>query len=88
MDATIKTYLTEIGRRGGKKSRRTLTPEQARSMVTVRQARRAFQTFYVQCFWWCDPAMSVGVDDVQWVAAQLRKHGGRRAWLVAEKLCP
>jgi hypothetical protein len=30
----------EFGRRGGKKSRRTLTPEQARAMVEARERKR------------------------------------------------
>jgi hypothetical protein len=36
----VKKYLASIGSVGGKKSRRTLTPEQARAMVKVREAKR------------------------------------------------
>lgn len=57
-------------------------------MVLVREARRAFRAFKERCFWWCDPQMVVTLADVPWVAEQLRKHGGREAWLVAERLCP
>lgn len=39
MDA--KKYLAMIGSKGGKKSRRKLTPEQARAMVASRERRRA-----------------------------------------------
>jgi hypothetical protein len=40
MDKTISAYLSEIGRKGGKKSRRVLTPEQARAMVKSREAKK------------------------------------------------
>lgn len=36
----VQKYLSEIGRRGGKKSRRTLTPEQSRAMTVAREAKR------------------------------------------------
>lgn len=39
-DAIIKEFLTTIGSLGGKKSRRKLTPEQARAMVRAREAKR------------------------------------------------
>jgi hypothetical protein len=37
----IHDYLSEIGRRGGTKSRRELTNTQARQMVAIREAKRA-----------------------------------------------
>lgn len=37
----VIAYLAEIGRKGGKKSRRKLTPEQARAMVKAREKKRA-----------------------------------------------
>jgi hypothetical protein len=40
MDAAARQFLAEIGRRGGTRSRRTLTPEQARAMVAAREAKR------------------------------------------------
>lgn len=36
----ITAYLSSIGRKGGQKSRRTLTKEQARAMVRARTAKR------------------------------------------------
>jgi hypothetical protein len=87
MEQTIKAYLAEIGRRGGKKSRRALAPDTARNMVRVREARRAYRRFHPSCFWSFDPDYRVGPSDLGWVAAQLRKHGGREAWIVASKLC-
>jgi len=83
----VSAYLADIGRRGGRKSRRTLDPETARAMVRVREARRAFRRFQAECFWSFDPDYVVGQTDVAWVVEQLRKHGGREAWEVAGKLC-
>jgi hypothetical protein len=87
MERTVKAYLAEIGRRGGAKSRRALDPETARTMVSVREARRAYRRFHAECFWSFDPAYLVGPSDVAWVVEQLRKHGGREAWEVARRLC-
>jgi hypothetical protein len=69
------------------KSRRALAPEAARAMVRVREARRAYRRFHAQCFWSFDPDYPIGLDDVAWVAKQLRSHGGRDAWEAARKLC-
>ena len=41
MNDQVKAYLAEIGRRGGKKSKRKLTKTQARAMVLARTAKRA-----------------------------------------------
>jgi hypothetical protein len=38
-----KLYLAEIGRKGGQKSRRKLTPEQARAMVIARERKKKNQ---------------------------------------------
>jgi hypothetical protein len=55
-------------------------------MVRVREARRAYRRFYHQCFWSYAPDHRIGAGDVEWVAEQLRRHGGRDAWDVAAKL--
>lgn len=36
----VRAYLASIGRKGGQKSRRTLTPEQAKAMVRAREKKR------------------------------------------------
>jgi hypothetical protein len=36
----VKSYLAEIGRRGGQKSKRKLTKAQARAMVKAREAKK------------------------------------------------
>jgi hypothetical protein len=80
-------YLAEIGARGGRKSRRTLDPETARTMVRVREARRAFRRFRSSCFWSYRPDLVISAEDIGWVAEQLMKHGNRDAWRIGTKLC-
>jgi hypothetical protein len=87
MDDAIRKYLSEIGKRGGSKSRRRLDPGTARDMVRVREARRAFRRFHAECFWSYDPDYLVTLKDIPWVADQLMKHGGRDAWEVGARLC-
>ena len=85
--AGIKDYLSKIGSRGGRKSRRTLDLETARSMVRVREARRAHRRFYTTCFWSYRSDLEIGMADVPWVAEQLMKHGNREAWRIGARLC-
>ena len=87
MKRVLKNYLAEIGRRGGRKSRRVLDTETARTMVRVREARRVYRRLHANCFWSFDPSYRIGPSDVAWVVEQLRKHGGRDAWEAARKLC-
>lgn len=84
---SIAEYMAKIGREGGKKSRRALTPSMARSMVKVREARRAFRDFYSTCFWSFDPNYRITINDVPWVAEKLMTYGGRRGWQIGNKLC-
>jgi len=84
---TVKRYLAEIGRRGGRKSRRALDPSTARQMVKVREARRAYRQFRTQCFWSYRDDLTITSTDVPWVAEQLMRHGNRHAWLVGSRLC-
>lgn len=39
--AKVREYFAEIGRRGGSAGRRELTRQQARLMVSIREAKRA-----------------------------------------------
>jgi hypothetical protein len=87
MNEEIRRYLADIGRRGGRKSRRHLEPETARLMVRIREARRAYRRFYASCFWSYRPDLRIGPDDVDWVARTLMKHGGRDAWEAGRRLC-
>jgi hypothetical protein len=87
MNKTVKEYLADIGRKGGRKSRRTLSPDTARAMVRLREARRAFKRFYAQCFWSFRPDYVVREEDIPWVCKQLMTHGGREGWKMGERLC-
>jgi len=86
VNVAVRRYLSEIGRRGGRKSRRTLDPSTARAMVRVREARRAYARFHARCFWSYDPDYEIGESDVAWVAERLMRNGDRVAWAVAAKL--
>lgn len=87
MEPFIRRYLAEIGRRGGKKSRRALSPDTARDMVRLREARKAFLKFKTACFWSFDPDRRIAASDIPWVVEQLRKNGDRQAWETAARLC-
>ncbi|MBN2360296.1 MAG: hypothetical protein JXR83_12660 [Deltaproteobacteria bacterium] len=87
VDEKVRQYLSQIGRRGGQRSRRTLDSESARKMVLVREARRAFRRFASQCFWSCDPGYVVTAQDIPWIVEQLMKHGNREAWEAGARLC-
>ena len=80
MDRAVREYLSKIGSRGGRTSRRELTPETARGMVRLREARRAFREFHASCFWSTDPGYLVTTTDIPWVAERLMTYGGRRGW--------
>jgi hypothetical protein len=86
-DDPVSAYLSQIGRKGGTKSRRTLSPEDARNMVRVREAQRAFLNFYGQCFWYLKRDMKVTLEDLPEIVRGLRQNGGRTGFLLAGKLC-
>ena len=69
------------------RSRRTLSSADARDMVRVREARRAFREFHAQCFWYLRPDLPVSLDDVPEIVRGLRRNGGRKGFLVAARLC-
>jgi hypothetical protein len=86
-DASIHAYLAEIGRRGGKKSRRRLSATEARRMVAVREARKAFREHRVDCFWsFRDMEKEINAENALWVAKELSRNGDRKAWLAARKI--
>lgn len=87
MHRDVQKYLSKIGRAGGRRSRRALSTEQARTMVLVREARRAYKQFHAQCFWSFDPNYVITAKDVPWVASRLKEFGGRTGWEWGLKLC-
>lgn len=88
MDDAVREYLARIGRKGGRRSRRSLDSETARDMVRVREARRAYRRFHASCFWSHPPDLEIGLEDVPWVAETLMKHGNRETWRIGRSLCP
>jgi len=83
----ISAYFSEMGRKGGAKSRRVLTPEEARQMVRIREARRLFKRFYAQCFWYMKPDLKITPENIPVLVRGLRQNGGRQGFLLAAKLC-
>lgn len=85
--STISAYFARIGRKGGQRSRRTLSAEEARNMVRVRQARRLFRKYHAQCFWFMRDDMILSLADVPEIVRGLRQNGGREGFLLAARLC-
>ena len=85
--AGVARYMSQIGRAGGRASRRRLASEDARNMVRVREARRAYRRFHTQCFWSSPADYRVGLGDLEWVVERLRTYGGREGWELAARLC-
>lgn len=79
--------MSEIGRKGGQRSRRFLCAEDAREMVRIREARRLYRRFHKQCFWNAPADLRIGREDIDWVVQKLREQGGRAGWEAASKLC-
>lgn len=83
----ISAYMASIGREGGRRSRRILDSKQAKEMVRLREARKAFSEFHASCFWSSPKEFQAGKDDIAWIVEQLKRHGGRSGWSRAERLC-
>lgn len=83
----VSKYFSKIGSKGGSISRRDLSSEAAREMVKVREARRAFRKFHTECFWYMPRDMDVSKEDIPAIVRGLRQNGGRRGFLIADKLC-
>jgi hypothetical protein len=84
---TIRKYLSEIGSRGGKKSRRTLDTSTAKKMGLLRSARKAYRENHAKCFWSYDPNLKITLSDIHWVGTQILKNGGMKLVTLGKKLC-
>jgi len=82
----VKAYLREIGAKGGRKSRRKLDPAQARRMVAIREARRAFRVYKTQCFWSFNPDWKIHEDQVPLIIQTLRTEGDAKTHAIAKRL--
>ena len=87
MNTSTKTYLSKIGSKGGKKSRRILSASDAKKMVLVREAKRAFRKYYASCFWSYDPNYDITFEDIDWIVKNLQKNGDLSAWKKSQQLC-
>ncbi|MFH1728419.1 MAG: hypothetical protein ABIA04_08375 [Pseudomonadota bacterium] len=87
MKKSVKEYLSQIGQKGGKKSKRKLSRMDAINMTRIREAKRAYKKYYSQCFWSYDPKLKITLKDVKWVGEQLLKNGGIKVWEIGNKLC-
>jgi len=83
----VRAYFAAIGRKGGTKSRRSLSSAAAHDMVRVREARKIFREFHAQCFWFMRPDLRVTIEDIPELVRGLRQNGGRKGFLLAAKLC-
>jgi len=83
----VSAYFSALGRKGGTKSRRSLSPEAARDMVRVREARRIFRKYHAHCFWYMRPDLDVNIEDIPELVRGLRQNGGRQGFFIAAKLC-
>lgn len=83
---SLKAYFSRIGRKGGVRSRRDLSPADARNMVRIREARRAFRKFHAQCFWYLRHDLAITLDDLPEIIRGLRRSGGRKGLLAAQRL--
>ncbi|NLB66783.1 MAG: hypothetical protein GX803_09975 [Lentisphaerae bacterium] len=86
-DENVRAYLAHIGRKGGLKSRRELSSNDARNMVRLREARRAYRRYHARCFWYMKEDLAITLRDIPMIAKGLRQHGGWEGMRLAEKLC-
>lgn len=84
---SVSEYMARIGSRGGSRSRRNLSPEDARKMVHVREARKIFRQYRAQCFWYMPLETEIGYSDIPAIVRGLKQYGGRQGFLLAAKLC-
>ena len=50
-------------------------------------AAQAFKEFYAECFWYLRPDLPIDAAAIPEIARGLRRHGGRRGFLLAARLC-
>jgi hypothetical protein len=86
MKAEVRNYLSKIGRKGGEKSRRRLSTQQARQMVAVREAQKAYLEHHAECFWSYDRSATIGHKDVSWIVQNLMNEGNRKTFEKARRL--
>jgi hypothetical protein len=53
----------------------------------IELARKAFKTFYAQCFWSYREDAEITEDKIPFVIRGLREHGGLAGYQIAAELC-
>lgn len=76
-----------IGRKGGLKSKRRLSKKDAKMMVKLREAKKAFKKFYSRCFWHMKPDLKITPNNIHLIVRGLKNYGNREAFFTAYKLC-
>jgi hypothetical protein len=95
----VRAYFAEIGRRGGRKSRRRLSSELARDMVRMREVRRLFDlekliaSYREQCLWFLRPdylpkTTKELLDVLDWIERYGDRTGYERAGEIRSWLSP
>lgn len=79
--------MAQIGSKGGSKSKRKLSAEDARMMVKLREARRAYKKYYAMCFWHMKEDLIPKRKDLSIIAKYLKRYGDRQAYIIGRKLC-
>jgi len=89
MDAqdSLKACVAPVRHDRGTKACRALPSAEAGDRARLRAARRAFRDYHAQCFWYLRPDMHVALGDVPEIVRGLRRHGGRKGFLLAARLC-
>ena len=82
----MKKFMARNGSRGGKKSRRKLTPEHARKMVAVREAQKAYDRHRHQYFWSYRDGAKITYEDIDWVTQGMMNEGNRAAFEEARRI--
>ncbi len=89
----VHAYLAAIGRKGGAKSRRSLSSETARDMVRVREARRMFnlltliEEYRERCLWFLRPDYAPKTTaEIVRVLDLIERYGDRAGYERAEEI--
>jgi hypothetical protein len=69
-------------------SNRSLSTDPSTPQERLELANRLYGEYYARCFWHCPPDLVITEDLLHLVVNGLRKHGGRKGFILAAKLEP
>jgi hypothetical protein len=61
--------------------------ESLEEIERLQLAAQAFGEFYAECFWYLRPDLPIDEAAIPEIVRGLRRHGGRRGFLLAARLC-